>query len=383
MEHTTHATSTHLKDNVFFVPVPTITSDCGNSDIGEPALNAILDEMEMGNVEKVRQILSEDIRAVDILDARGNTLMHMVMNMFQEEPDKALSMVELLLEFSAYMVHRRNTDGHTAFHYACKFRMTNVMYVLVRSGAKNEGKIMQSILCELRNEEETGCKPKPGCTATDITNLVKAVDKLSTDNAVSNTKTTTLDPNVEKGELLQQASDALTRGDTVGITKLMETNPFLKEGCGDNGATLLHLTVQKVATLVQSKIPYENMQHMFELLLSLGANPDVPDKDGCTALHEAASAGLRKATKSLIEKGANVFITDGDGNTPYALALEMQQFTHENSYVQGCDFGCVKNALDARFSHIFDATLKAVKTEAEDDSHGKEPWHENKRRKLS
>ena len=50
-------------------------------------------------------------------------------------------------------------------------------------------------------------------------------------------------------------------------------------------------------------------------VLKLGINPNIQNKDGWTALHEASREGYLEIAKLLIEKGANVNITDKNGHT--------------------------------------------------------------------
>ena len=57
------------------------------------------------------------------------------------------------------------------------------------------------------------------------------------------------------------------------------------------------------------------------LLLDSGANPDIQDKGGWTALHFAAQEQSAEAIELLASHGATIDIADGHGNTPLSRAV--------------------------------------------------------------
>jgi len=57
------------------------------------------------------------------------------------------------------------------------------------------------------------------------------------------------------------------------------------------------------------------------LLLNSGASPDVPDKNGWSALHFAAQAQSAEAIELLVSHGATVDVADRYGNTPLSRAV--------------------------------------------------------------
>lgn len=59
---------------------------------------------------------------------------------------------------------------------------------------------------------------------------------------------------------------------------------------------------------------------MVSYLLANGADPNIRNNDGDTALKMAVSGNNVETIKLLIDKGANVEITDKEGNTPLMLA---------------------------------------------------------------
>jgi uncharacterized protein len=57
------------------------------------------------------------------------------------------------------------------------------------------------------------------------------------------------------------------------------------------------------------------------LLLDSGANPDIQDKGGWSALHFAAQEQSAEAIELLVSHGATVDIADSHGNTPLSRAV--------------------------------------------------------------
>lgn len=59
---------------------------------------------------------------------------------------------------------------------------------------------------------------------------------------------------------------------------------------------------------------------VLQLLLNLGADPNMTDLSGRTPLHHAAARGLTRACTALLEHGAQVTIADRCQHTPSTLA---------------------------------------------------------------
>jgi hypothetical protein len=58
-----------------------------------------------------------------------------------------------------------------------------------------------------------------------------------------------------------------------------------------------------------------------KLLIKMGANPNIINPELGTALHYAVANDNTDTLKYLLSVGANPFIKDGDGETPYDLAM--------------------------------------------------------------
>ncbi|TMJ01477.1 MAG: ankyrin repeat domain-containing protein [Alphaproteobacteria bacterium] len=110
---------------------------------------------------------------------------------------------------------------------------------------------------------------------------------------------------------------AIKEDDRARLNELLEHNPRLVNAAGTNGNRLLTFAVSFRRT------------GMMEDLLAAGADPDLPNNKGWTALHQAAyagsddmSAGALERLALLLRAGASPYAEAyGDGGTPLAVAL--------------------------------------------------------------
>ena len=65
---------------------------------------------------------------------------------------------------------------------------------------------------------------------------------------------------------------------------------------------------------------YNNPINYTKLLIKMGADPNAKHYEFGTALHYAVTSAHYESAKYLLSVGANPFIKDGDGETPYDLA---------------------------------------------------------------
>jgi len=81
------------------------------------------------------------------------------------------------------------------------------------------------------------------------------------------------------------------------------------------------------------------------LLLNKGANTNVKDSQGYTALLYASSKGEERVSKWLVDKGAKVRISDPDGNTPLYYAVKYTDLDlTETLILHGADVNAPNNA---------------------------------------
>jgi ankyrin repeat protein len=123
--------------------------------------------------------------------------------------------------------------------------------------------------------------------------------------------------NEEVTEPFRQAFEAIRADDHRAFAELIAAHPDLVNAKGTNGNRLLSLAMSF------------DRHAMFEDLLAAGADPDLPNNKGWTALHGAAygipkgdPATAIKMLERLLAAGASVHAEAyGDGGTPLAVAL--------------------------------------------------------------
>lgn len=101
----------------------------------------------------------------------------------------------------------------------------------------------------------------------------------------------------------------------------LDQNPTLINAQDHHKATALmmicYVNYDKVETMFKNdanRLPYVN------LLIEKGADIDIKDKDGWTALCWASWSGVPTITKRLAELGSDINIRDKQGNTPLMMA---------------------------------------------------------------
>jgi ankyrin repeat protein len=103
---------------------------------------------------------------------------------------------------------------------------------------------------------------------------------------------------------------AVMRNDPEKIAALIKAGVWLDET--DEGETALHWAVSRQHTEIVT------------MLLEAGANPNVPDNDGYTPLHDAAEMGdcspARAMLEALLAAGADPSQQEKNGRTPLDLA---------------------------------------------------------------
>jgi hypothetical protein len=120
----------------------------------------------------------------------------------------------------------------------------------------------------------------------------------------------------EKPTPFRLAFDAIKADDRAKFSALLKSDPDLVNAPGTNGNRLILLAMSF------------GRSTMVENLLAAGADPDLPNNKGWTALHQAAysdpskpGAGLA-TLDMLLEAGASPYAEAyGDGGTPLAVAL--------------------------------------------------------------
>jgi ankyrin repeat protein len=69
-----------------------------------------------------------------------------------------------------------------------------------------------------------------------------------------------------------------------------------------------------------SQFGHRNDARVARLLIAHGADPNIPEQNGCTPLHRASMNGRIEIVRLLIEYGTNVEVKDDKGRTPLDVA---------------------------------------------------------------
>ncbi len=106
----------------------------------------------------------------------------------------------------------------------------------------------------------------------------------------------------------QSVEHAIAMGDAADVQRYLANEPELLNKPGRGSYTLLHQAILR------------KKHEIVSILLSLGADPNVPTKSKQTALHVAISRSDVDASKATIAAGADLSLRDNNGWTPLHLA---------------------------------------------------------------
>ena len=120
------------------------------------------------------------------------------------------------------------------------------------------------------------------------------------------------------------------RGGFRGIVALLSVHADL-DARDQRGATALMRAVERPDSLIK---PPRKISHIVKTLLSQGANPDVQDNEGYSALMWAVHWGNTDVVRLLVEAGADMSLTNAKGDTALDLAdgkgdIDMVDFLHQ------------------------------------------------------
>jgi len=121
-----------------------------------------------------------------------------------------------------------------------------------------------------------------------------------------------------------------SRGGFRGIVALLAVHGELDARDG-RGATALMRAIERPDDLIK---PPRKILAILKILIDLGADPNLQDNDGFTALMWAVHWGNPDAVRFLAERGADLHVANQDGDTALTLAdsegdTEMVYLLHE------------------------------------------------------
>ena len=94
---------------------------------------------------------------------------------------------------------------------------------------------------------------------------------------------------------------------------------------------------------------------VIKLLLARGANVDVPDSSGYTALLLASAGGKIEVFKLLLTSGADIEQPDNYGNTPLILAASGRKYNRIVPLLEaGADVTATNNIGETALDHLRD-----------------------------
>ena len=160
--------------------------------------------------------------------------------------------------------------------------------------------------------------------------------------------------NLDKEIVLQN------RHETMKILLDAGANPNIQDNMGKTALHLFfdHVNLAKVVVRKYSKIVPETVR----LLQDYGAHLNIVDINGRTILHQAAAFGNVETMQILLELGATVTSLDNDGNTPAHIAAY-----HGNFEVLKCLLDCASHAEFV--NHHGDTVLHvAIMANADEDA---------------
>ena len=140
-----------------------------------------------------------------------------------------------------------------------------------------------------------------------------------------------------------------TRHDNIPILQELIKLGARVDAKDDQESTPLHMAVyrgnlESLRELINAKasinsIDYFGKTPLFEAsnnlscvieLLKFGADPNIPNKYGCTPLHRAIERGQLECVQKLVEAGADTLIMNNEKETPYDIALKHHHDTITN-----------------------------------------------------
>ncbi len=295
---------------------------------------------------------------VGFRDNQGCTPLHYAMHDGDQESQEDVSRcVELLLERGAD-VEARNNRGSTPLHLAASNMSEKIVRLLIRNGAKinlqnnkNQTALHKAsrhghldiVRLLLDHKADIDLQDNHGSTPLHLAiyHMSREAVQLFLDHAADVTLRN------DKGQAVLH--QALQRGHPDIIQLILSGANVDADAVDNDGSTPLYLAASEAEVLSGAQLLLDHGANIdlrnktgqtalhlasqrgrldfMELLLNRGAMVDVPDNDGFTPLHLAISKMERRATELLLKNGANIDLQNNKRQTALHLAL---QHSHPN-----------------------------------------------------
>ncbi|XP_014207717.1 uncharacterized protein LOC106638857 [Copidosoma floridanum] len=291
---------------------------------------------DVGNVEALELLLSEDKSAVDLPDKYMHSPLHVAVE------KECLEAVQLLLGHGADVNARTGKEGLEGcmpMHIAVIVRSWKIIQALLSRGADinaavglNKALRMQCVRC---NVEFEGLSPLHLAVTADAGEMITKLlldHQANVNAAVEHFGTTPLHLAVRMGnkkivslfndfnaDFLARTEDgknAFHLAVEGGWCELAE-ELFLKNAdvsnAADNGDTPFHIAVRS------------GLLDLVKAMIDNGVDVNLKNSQGQTPLHLAARSST-EVTRLLLEEGASVDETDADDQTPLSIAIKSHFF---------------------------------------------------------
>jgi ankyrin repeat protein len=251
--------------------------------------------LQHGHLEIIRLLL-ENGANLDALDDDGSTLLHLASSRSE------LPVAELLLKHGAN-VDLQNNKRQTALHLALQRGHLEVIRLLLENGANVDAL------------DSDGSTPLDLGIFSDANSwrVEQAVGLLLERGANINLR------NPEGQTILHKAS---RRGDIDTIYRISKHGPDVN-ALDNNGSTPLDLAISDANSW--------RVEEVVRLLLEHGADTNLRNGQGQTALHKASLRGYPSIIYLIVYHGADVDAQDNDGSTPLHLMISKVSMDSEAS----------------------------------------------------
>jgi len=251
--------------------------------------------------------------------------------------------VEKILNRNTKLSNKRNKDGYTPLHLAAAFGKTNMVKLLINRGANIKAKTKEGITplysaassgkvkildLLIKKGADPNSRNKHGKTplfaAVESGNgrvvafLIKNGVNINLKDKYGNTPYT-IARKYGNDEIISLLSGG---GENIDINMAAMEGDFelVKKILSKNPGTINNVEKETGFTPLHQAMTY-GWEEMAEYLILKGADPNIQDKYGDTALHLAGSA---KEVKLLLKKGARINLKNKKGLTPLESAVKQK-----------------------------------------------------------
>jgi ankyrin repeat protein len=274
---------------------------------------------------------------VDAQDNNGSTPLHLVISDACVEYEEQA--IGVLLEHGAN-IDLRNHEGQNALHEASRRGDTDIIRVLLKHGP------------DMDAQDNAGSTP--------LHLAISNAHPRDADQAVGVLLEHGANINLPDHEGQTALHEASRRGDTDIISIILKHGPDVN-ALDNNGSTPLRLAISDVISW--------DVEGVVGLLLEHGANINLPNCQGQTALHEASLRGIPDIVHLTLNHGADVDAQDNDGSTPLHLIITKVSMDSDPSNDSEASF------RSERLREVIKLLLEHGASGHKENNRGETPFH--------